>query len=143
MTWIESFTFPKLWKPLPVLDCKLDQSKDIVSFGILSLSQLDVDAKSQFFWVFCNGGSVTTGLSKEKGWWVLKSMIVMVVMLIMITCNKLLFQSMTVMVMVIIFWQPLVPKHGISLQEEAQVDSMIVFPRQASTSLSCVDQVGE
>ena len=89
MTWIESFTFPKLWKPLPVLDCKLDQSKDIVSFGILSLSQLDVDAKSQFFWVFCNGGSVTTGLSKEKGILVLKSM----------------------MVIVIIFRQPLVQEH--------------------------------
>ena len=30
-----------------VLDCKLDQSKDIVEFG--TLSQFDVDAESQYF----------------------------------------------------------------------------------------------
>ena len=89
--WIESFTFSKLWQPLRVLDCKLDQSKDIVEFG--TLSQFDVDAESQYFWGFCNGGSVTTGVIKDKGCWVLKSMMVMVMM------------------MVIIFWQAIVPKH--------------------------------
>ena len=98
---------------------------------------------------------MTTGASKEKGILVLKSMMVIVIrssldnllfksmMVMVITCNKLLFQSMMVMVMVIILRQPLVPKHGISLQEEAQVDSMIVFPRRASTILSFVDQVGK
>ena len=60
-----------------MLDCKLDQSKDIVEFG--TLSQFDVDAESQFFWGFCNGSSVTTGVSKEKGILVLKSMIVIAI----------------------------------------------------------------
>ena len=89
-----------------------------------------------------------TGVIKDKGCWVLKSMMVMVMMMGS-SFDKLLFQSMMVMMMmtmmmvmmmVIILGQPLVPKHGISPQEEARGDSMIVFPRRASTSLSFVDQ---